>query len=310
MKLLNLFFIWSLILTNISNAEISIKTILPIKIFISIADNIYRTDDDIILNIEVNNLSSEPISFYKSDNKLNNFRINILNLNNASLLDMKDISYSDAFNKREFTLFPDEVYKVKLNLKDYFQFPKEGRYKIKVEFDPYLNKSIIYTKYISNPIYLNLKPSLRKEQEDQYIADLIKKEKEKTYTPEETIKAMLDARKKHDWKNYFRYQNLNKIILQNDIFKKKFLNASNAMKKKLIKAYKNYIKARKDYEIESYEITLVTHSYTRHESTVECTIFYKKPAIYRAYSYIFKLKQKGNKWIIDDYDTKSYIKRK
>ncbi len=309
MKLLINFIFILLLLVKNNYAQIPIKDVLPVKVYISISDNIYHINDNIYLNIEVINKSSEPITFIKSDNKLENFKIYLLNLKNASLVPQKILYENIKYLKnREFTLFPDEIYKVRINLQDIFTIKEEGRYRIKVEFDPYPSYKESHTLYLSNPLYINIKPAI-KELKEKFIIEKLRKEEEmKSYTPEGAIKFMLDAARIRNWNNYFLYQNLGSIILKYDNFRDRYLKASDVMKKGVIEEFKEYIKNRKDRYIESYKILGVNIDYQNNKSVVKCRITYLPPAVRRNFIYLFYLKKEKNKWILYDLEALTYLK--
>ncbi|MBU1077792.1 MAG: hypothetical protein KKH98_10900 [Spirochaetes bacterium] len=293
---------------------------LELKAFLSLDREQYRIEEDIYLNVEVMNTSEDPVSFYVSPYKLNNVKLYILNLQNGLILDEKysrilennDLKKEkpELFEYTTKTLYPDEVYKFRINLPEYFDLPEPGRYKVKLEFDPFANSTLPHKIMISNPLFFVLKDSIKDEAFNNMILSLKKIEEEKTYTPQGTIEFMLNAYQKGNWDGYFLYQDLNAVIMQYDKFRDRYLKASTVMKQKIISEFKEWIMSRPEKEIEKYDILDVYHSLTDKSSVVKCKVTYKSPALFKTYIYKYKLIQKGVKWIVVDIDVQTYSKEK
>ncbi len=313
-----LFFLLILITSSLIAEPIFIKE-LPVKVYISFDKPYYAMDEEIPLNIEVQNKGNESILLYLEAFKLDNFDIKILNLKDASPVQRDDTyieelksSSPELFHPRSFQLYPDEIYKVEVDINKEFKFKEDGRYKIIVEFKPYPMKGGEDIKFVSNPIYLDLKPSEQMRKEQEIIEQINKREEEKVYTPEGTIQFMLDSKIRGDFVNYYRYQNLDKIIQKYDEFKNLYNDASLNMKEDIIEKFKKWDMNRKDRKIPSiagYKILDVYQSFEKDEATVKCQITYKKPAIFPTYIYQFYLKRQGKKWIVDDFDVINYVKK-
>jgi len=317
-KIYLLFFLLILITSSLIAEPIFIKE-LPVKVYISFDKPYYAMDEEIPLNIEVQNKGNESILLYLEAFKLDNFDIKILNLKDASPVQRDDTyieelksSSPELFHPRSFQLYPDEIYKVEVDINKEFKFKEDGRYKIIVEFKPYPMKGGEDIKFVSNPIYLDLKPSEQMRIEQEIIEQINKREEEKVYTPEGTIQFMLDSKIRGDFVNYYRYQNLDKIIQKYDEFKNLYNDASLNMKEDIIEKFKKWDMNRKDRKIPSiagYKILDVYQSFEKDEATVKCQITYKKPAIFPTYIYQFYLKRQGKKWIVDDFDVINYVKK-
>ncbi len=298
---------------------------LDLKTYISFDNEQYRMgdeiclNDEIYLNIEVINKSEDVVKFYTSPYKLNNIKLLILDLNKGELLEEKytkiiednDLKKEkpELFKFKETALYNDEILKYRINLADYFNFSR-GRFRVKVEFDPFPATTLAHKSIISKPVVLKIIDSLGDSEFKRMISELKEKEEKKTYTPEGTIRCMLDAYKKGDWDMYFLYQNLDSIIFQYDVFREKYRKSSRSMKTKIISEFKDYIINRRDKQIDNYEIIDVYHNHKNKQSVIKCKIKYKEPALYKTYIYSYKLKQKGVKWILIDFDVITYLKKK
>ncbi len=313
-KYVYLLLFFSLLASILIGEPIYIKD-LPIKVYISFDKQSYRLDEDITLKIEVKNRGIDKILIYLSGYKLENFNINILNLKNASLVKKKNKNInslkkinSEIFAIREIQLYPDETYKIELDLEDYFELQEPGRYKITADFNPYPMNKASDIKFTSNPVYLILKPSLKRQIESEIKKEIKEREDRKVYTPEGMIKFMLDSKIRGDYESYYLYQNLDSIILKYDKFKTNYLKASETKKRDIIKEFKEWDIKRKDMQIEEYEILEVYQSFKDQTATVKCRIKYKPPAIFRTYIYEFYLVKKGIKWILNDFEVLTYLK--
>ncbi len=293
---------------------------LDLKVNISLEQEIHRIGKDIYLYVEVINQSGDVVKFMISPYKLNNIKIMINNLQNGEFLEerySKVVEDNKLHEKRpeffefyETVLYSDEIYKFKINLPEYFEFKDRGRYKITLHYDTFPEDTKPHKKFISNSLYLVLKEPILVEDYKELIMYLKKKEEERVYIPEGTIKFMLDAYRQGNWEHYFLYLDLDTVILRYDKFKDKYNKASNVMKKEIIEEFKEWAKNRKEKVIEEYKILTVDHSYEKKTCVVTCKVKYKKPALYRTYFYEYSLHQEGIKWILDDIDVISYSKER
>ena len=96
-----------------------------------------------------------------------------------------------------------------------------GRYKIAIDFDPFPKDKKRHKSILSNPIFLKLKDRVVDEEYKDIIKRLKDKEEKKIYKPKGTVDFMLKSYMRGDWDNYFRYQDLDKVILQYNHFKHK-----------------------------------------------------------------------------------------
>ncbi len=282
--------------------ELSLYAQLKVKI--TLPATRFRMGDEIPLEIYVYNTTQDSVEFTVSYNKEKNFIPEILYLKDATLLQPELISREDNIllgEERKITLLPDEKFGETLDLNEYFKFPGRGRYKVIVRFKCQFGVEG-EKEFISNPVYFYLLPSLKDEREERAIKKALEAEEKKAYTPESTIRYMLEARMRGDFESFFRYQQLETVILQIDEFKKKYQKASPMKKKEIIEEYKKWEMKREDMKIESFEILEVHQFYAKNKATVICRINYKPPAIYHSYVYIYKLYKKGNKWIVYDYN--------
>ncbi len=293
---------------------------LDLKAYISLDKENYRLGEDIYLSVEIINQSSDYVEFDTSAYKLNNSKLLVRNLQTGELLEEKyskiikdnklKASRPELFKLNKTALYTDEILKFKLNLPEYFEFNEMGRYKVFIEFDPFPANSKKHKIHISNPIYLILKDRLMDEEYKELVNYLKETEEKKRYTPNGAIDFMLESYKNGDWENYFRYQDLDKIILQYHQFRDKYQKASSIMKKKIIGDFKKWVMEREEKEIKEYEILNIDHSYKDKTSVVKCRITYKKPALYRSYIYEFNLYQNGIKWwTVNDISVITYSKK-
>lgn len=312
--------IFIIFLMNILHAENLFVQNFDLKVNISFEKEKYRIGEDIFLNVEVINNQDDAVKFYTSPYKLNNIKIQILNLKQGEVVEEKyskileinnlkqDKPELFIFNNR--TLYPDEVLKYKINLPDYFDFLEDGRYKIQIQFDPFPNVKTEHKIFLSNYVYLLLDKSIVDQGYQNIIMELKQKEEKKFYLPQETIEFMLKAYMHKDWDDYFLYQDLNKVIMQYEQFSKRYVQASDIMKQQIIEEYKNWVMTQKNKEIEDYQLLDVFQSYEKDKSIVKCKVRYKKPAFNRTFYYQYTLYRDGNKWKVDEIEVLNYSKEK
>ncbi|MBN1897644.1 MAG: hypothetical protein JW827_02620 [Spirochaetes bacterium] len=313
-KILSLIFMIGLMVTPVSAAVVYIKD-LPVKVYISFDKQSYRLDEDITLNIEIKNTGADRILLYLAGYKKENFKVKLINLKNASLIEEKDPGEEDLkrfnpelFSPRDIFLYPDESYKTGIDLEDFYQLSEAGRYKIMVSFNPYPMKKD-YIQFESNPVYIEIKPTLKNQIETEIINEIVKREESRLYTPAGMVQFMLDSKVRGDKDNYYLYQDLDRIIMNYDPYKEKYLKASDTMKKDIIEEFKKWDINRVDRQIAEYKIMDVFESFEDNTAIVKVMINYKPPAVFQRYVYQFNLEKKGIKWILKDMDVLTHLKK-
>ena len=182
---------------------------LDLKVYISLENEHYRIGEDIYLYVEIVNQSDDPVEFDTSPYKLNNTKLFVKNLQTGELLEER---YSkivennnlkkerpELFKLKKTVLYTDEILKFKINLPEYFEFDKFGRYKITIKFDPFPAYTIKHKNFTSNPLYLALKDRLIDEEYKELVKLLNEIEEQKRYTPKGTIEFILNSYIKEDW---------------------------------------------------------------------------------------------------------------
>lgn len=293
---------------------------LNLKVNISFDRERYRIGEATELNIEISNLHDDVVLFYTSPYKLNNFKIKILDLQQgeeleeqySKLVELNNLKQEkpELFILKETRLYPDEILKVKIDLQEYFEFKKPGRYKIEVEFNPFPYQDNDRYLLISHPVYLQLDKSRIQRDYDDIVEKLRSIEEAKSYSPDGTIQFMLEAYQRKDWNDYFLYQNLRTILLQYEPFKSRFMRSSENRREKIIEEFKNWMINQKNKELENYQILEFNQSNVENKSYVKCKIKYRKPAEFNTYYYQYTLHKEGIKWIVDDVEVLSYSKEK
>lgn len=291
-----------------------------LKAVISFDREKYRIGEETVMNVEILNLENEAVNFYTSPYKLNNIRINLLDLQKGETLEEKysrlvEISRMkeekpELFRTEQKRLYPDEVLKFRIDLQEYFEFAEPGRYKVRVEFDPFPGMPEEHRVIISNPVYLRLEKSPARKEVDDLIHELSKIEEAKSYTPDGTVRFMLDAYGRKDWANYFLYQDLSTLILQYAPFRQRFLTASESLRAGITAEFKNWFMNQKNRDLENYTVLEFSQSNEENRASVRCRVKYKKPAEFNTFYYLYWLRREGVKWIVYDVEVISYSKEK
>lgn len=178
--------------------------------------SIYHVDDDIIVEFQIFNRGLEPCPFYTSFDPMFTFDFDIRTTTNRSVLHSKlytiNTTQFEPFMIDEIVLKPNEVYGIRINIKDWFDLAQHGKYEIRGVFFPGLKTGS--KKMYSNVLSLDLRPSYTDE------IRIAEKERERSelqaeiLAPYEVVEHMLTALQNDDFDTYFLFLRFEEFILQ------------------------------------------------------------------------------------------------
>ena len=178
--------------------------------------SIYHMDDDIFVEFQIYNKGLEPCPFYTAFNPMFTFDFDIRTTRNRS------VSHSDFYTINttqfeplmidEIVLKPNEVYGLRINISEWFDFEQHGTYEIRGIFYPGLKSG--RRSIVSNVLNLDLRPAYTDE------IRIAEKERERTelqaekLPPYEVVDRMLTALQNDDYETYFLFLKFDEFILQ------------------------------------------------------------------------------------------------
>ena len=257
-----------LLLSIISFLDISYsKEVYPFRINLFLEKQKYHNSEDLILNIQVKNITDDEIEFYiydspkrtdifnreKGDNAdYTTFKPVVYDMNgrNAELIAPYIISEKNSketiswMNKRIVKLGPNETLMHSQNLRRIYNFDVDKNYRLKLHFFPFIgdaddeNKIVISSNELSFQIV----------NDRQYAPRIEKNPDDMKLRPSEIINLLLSAEKDNQMERSFKYINIEKFIYSYPDFSRKYDLADDYDKKVIEKEFiRSFINKKNDY---------------------------------------------------------------
>jgi hypothetical protein len=279
---------------------------------------IYYISNPIIVEFQIVNNGIDPFLFITSFNKIFTFDFDISSMTKRKVMhsngyEIERRRFEPIFNDK-IILKPNEVYGVRIDIGDWFDFKEPGEYVIKGVFYPNLiteSENVIITE---KELYLNLNPPYTEDVKEQEREKEILRLKTENFPPYEVVKQMLDALMAGDFEKYFLHIEFDKFILQFDNAERKYLGAKDIDKKTVIKDFKNYIKGENQLESMPYSDTIpVDYDIVKtviEKSDAQVTVIetFKYINLVEEKQYTYYLHLYGDKWRLVEYDVVNIAK--
>jgi hypothetical protein len=272
---------------------------------------IYYIGNPIVIEFQIINNGIDPFLFITSYNKIFTFDFTISSFENRSVEHSKHYiirrrQFEPVLND-EITLKQNEVYGVRIDIGEWFDFQEPGEYIIKGLFFPNLITDEEKLIYSENELYLTINPPYTEVVKEKERIEEIKKLKAESLPPYEVVDFLLNALTQKDFEKYFLYIKMNKFIEQFDNAKNEYFAARDKDKPRAIEKFKNYLKGLNKLESVPFSETIPT------DFEIEKTIIEKKDAevivteifeyglVTEKKRYTYYLHLYGDKWLLENY---------
>ena len=261
-------YILIILLLSISFLKISYsKEVYPFRINLFLEKQKYHNSEDLILNIQVKNITDDEIEFYiydspnrtdifnreKGDNAdYTTFKPVVYDMNgiNAELIAPYIISEKNSketiswMNKRIVKLGPNETLMHSQNLRRIYNFDIDKNYRLKLHFFPFIGDADDENKIVISSNELSFKIVNDK----QYAPRTEKNPDDMKLRPSEVITLLLSAEKDNQMERSFKYINIEKFIYSYPDFSRKYDLADDYDKKVIEKEFiRSFINKKNDY---------------------------------------------------------------
>lgn len=185
--------------------------------------NRYRLNEPITMEIKIY-AKKGSVSFTNSDNPFNNYKFKvydnynneIVSSDNYTLWKYKNERNTES-NNRIITLAEGESYSYFIDLNNWFQFDKTGRYRIEGSFNPMPDISENFSMVADTSYFLVDSPRQYNEQNIRSVNNNSNNLNTNNnnlpfYHPSEVVSNTLISMKNKSWSNYFNYMHLPSII--------------------------------------------------------------------------------------------------
>ena len=181
--------------------------------------NRYRLNEPITMEIKIY-AKKGSVSFTNSDNPFNNYKFKvydnynneIVNSDNYTLWKYKNEKSAGINQNRVITLREGESYSYFIDLNNWFQFDKIGRYRIEGSFNPMPDISDNFSMIADTSYFLVDYPRQYNEQNPRSIDAITNNNNLPFYHPSQVVSNTLFSMKSKSWSNYFNYMHLPSII--------------------------------------------------------------------------------------------------
>ena len=260
-KLVLFIFIFPYLLYAFSNrnvrGELTENSIIKENSFsIQLSKNQLELGEENLLHLSFSNKAKEVVRFYPYFDFLKTFQIFIVDEENRVIPLKKKIKFEPRLitknfvgaNIKEIILNPNEAFSKTIDLNLYFNFKSDKKYFVKSYFFPnYFEAKDVFIDSNEVYFYINKKEGTFKN----YGLLEIGKE---TINPNEIVSLFLNAEKRKDWKNYFKFIHFPEFIISYDKFSNLYANANFSEKSLILEEFKYYLTQLRFGNLENYEI--------------------------------------------------------
>ncbi len=279
-----------------------------LKCVLNVYKSSYEIGEEIIINFKVRNEGYNPINLKLSEKSYFNFGFSVKSINNRMINETRRfyLEKSDSVKEnKKYTslkLGHKQFYGQSFNLSKYFQIDKPGHYVIEGHFYPIPYNLFAVTPLSSQIIQIEIRKSEYKEQlriENEINLD---RQLDKVRNPYDTVEFMLKGKIKKNWKQYFKYIDLNKLINQFPNYNNRYQAQRPSQRRGVIYDFKNYLK---NYlfeiglqEIKQFKIYRSVIENERKKAVIHVRISFKSEGITVHRNYEFYLYQKNKRWYV------------
>ncbi len=272
---------------------------------------VYYPGTPVWLQASITNNSAEDFIFSLADEPLMNMSVRVGTLTNQTVTAVDEVAVRSLRVEpslyRLIKLRPGEQMSFLVELSNFVDIRQAGNYIIEAEFDPdFFNKSV---PMVADKLRLVVRPSVT-GQEFQDMVDLESGELlvRQALSPDQVVSFVLMARQRSQWNRVFLYMNVESFYQRNTNRRRRFLNASDEMRIRLIEQYKDDIRAERiDAEIatapDEFSILQVIHTPT--DATVRTRQVYFRRQFNEVKEFVWTLHNYDGVWIIEDFSVKN-----
>jgi hypothetical protein len=273
---------------------------------------IYYMNEPIIIEFQIVNRGEQPFLFISAYKKLFTFDFEIYTKTNRPVEHSKEWFINkgqyEAVLTDEIVLKNTEIYGVRIDINDWFDFKEQGEYVIRGVFYPDLITDPERKLYSENELTLNLHPPYTEEIREKERVEEIKKVKASSLPPYEVVDFALKALMDKDYELYFLYINFDKFILQFENAKKKYMDARDIDKPLVIEEFKKYLMGKNKLEAIPYSDAIpsdyeIEETYIKkRDAQVKVMETFKYINLIEHKRYTYYLHLYGDKWFIESYE--------
>lgn len=274
---------------------------------------IYYTDSSILVKAEIINNSPEVFRFRMANNRAFNINFQVRSLRNEPLPPSdRYILHRNSSEKvffRMLSLEPGESFSVVEDLADYVKLNEPGQLVVQGQFYPELFNGIDSTILASNPLSLNIRPSIR---EPALVANSVDQMRDilriEALNPDQVVEYIIESRQLKRWDRFFLYLDLEALYLQHPGNEDRYFASSEEGRMRLLKEYKERLSSESiDFDIllTPSEFRILKTSYTDQEGEVVVLEKFGYTGFTEIKEYTYFLAKKLGVWYVTGYKVRN-----
>ena len=282
-----------------------------LRVQIDLNQRTYYINEPVPVRVLVINDSTQPVQFDLGRHLFQNYNFRVRSLNNVGVRERESFqleqlaSRQDLAPGRSITIAPGERFGREIDVSSWLRLVEPGTYEVTGYFLLRPRRSPVDWRYASNSKRFVLQPprdvavAMRDERARREDRD------GKRLSAGETVDYIIAAKRRSDWNAYFRFLDLERLIMVFTRFRTRYVAAEMAERGTVMEDFRRYLRVFPAEHIEHHFVKNV--SLTRDEETlnetakVECLIVYKTGLLVERKTYHFSLYRKLDRWYVSSY---------
>lgn len=308
---ISVFAILLLAAVNLSASQDLLRTVPGLRVQIDLLQRSYYINEPIQVRVLLVNESDRPVRFDLGRHLFQNYTFRVRDLRNTTVRERESFQLEkyaarqDLAPGRVLTIGPGERFGREIDITDWFRLVEPGTYEVTGYFFLRPVRSPVDWRYESNSKRFDLQPPRDVALAVQQEAVRHDEGEVKRLSAGETVDYLITAKRRSDWKAYFRFLDLERLIMVFTQFRTRYLAAEIAERGAVMEEFKRYLQVFPSEYIEHHFVKHV--SLTRDEKSlnetarVECLIVYKTGLLVERKMYHFSLYRKLDRWYVSSY---------
>lgn len=270
-------------------------------------------DRPVPVTFTVTNPGPGPLRFKLADDRFFSLAFRARNTANRTLPESEEWirrrSGASQIYFREITLEAGESYSFTENVKDYLSIPEPGLYLLECAFFPELRRLPDYSEpnLTSNRLTLEIKPEPAPAAAAGYLGGGTQTEgilQPQPLSPDQVVATVLAARQKSQWERFFLYLDLEAMLNDDPVRRRRFQAESESGRREMIENYKTELmqsRAENEISLVPADFQIERTSYTESEGTVTVIEWFDYISFRERKRFTYNLTRRDNIWRINGY---------
>ncbi len=271
------------------------------RVFIKVHKVIYEQQEPVFIRFFVKNQERKNIDLKIAAMDFLNFTFTVKNLKNQ-MIGERNTFYlykrrnSDNRNYRTIRLAPGDIYGKTIDISKLFRLDKIGYYIIQGYFYPVPYGFHDINHYPSNKIRIQIRYGKRRMRVARELKKRMMHDLQRKRSPYETIEFILNSKLRKNWKHFFRYIDLDRLIEIYPDYYKQYRDVRPSKRIAVLNKFKEYLKNYLEEQMVAHEVyrTIIN----REDAKVFTNIIYRYRGSKFKKRYVFRLYRRGKYWYL------------